>query len=125
VVVDLASKHPVGGVVLEEPFTSIGDVGQKIFPFLPVRLLVHNKYDSLGKIARINAPLLVFHSRDDEVFPYRHAERLLAAAREPKQLIELRGSHNDAFSVSTNTYCFALRKFLNGLAKLDGAAGNP
>jgi len=125
VAVDLASKHPIGGVVLEEPFTSIGDVGQKMFPFLPVRLLVRNKYDSLSKIARINAPLLILHSRDDEVFPFCHAERLFAAAHEPKQLVKLHGSHNDAFAVSADTYRSALREFLDGLAKLDGAEGNP
>ncbi len=122
--VDLASKHPVGGVVLEEPFTSIGDVGRGMFPIFPVRWLVRNNYDSLSKIARVNAPLLILHSRDDEVFPFRHAERLFAAAREPKQLVELRGSHNDAFSVSADTYRFAMREFLVGLAKLDRAVGS-
>ena len=112
IAVDLAAKVPVGGVILEEPFTSVGDVGQKMFPFLPVRLLARNKYDSLSKIGRINAPLLIFHSRDDEVFPFRHAERLFAAAREPKQLVELRGSHNDAFLTSADTYHAALKEFL-------------
>jgi uncharacterized protein len=115
VAVDLASKFAVGGVVLEEPFTSIGDVGQEKFPFLPIRLLARTKYDSLSKIGRINAPLLMFHSRDDEYFSIRHAERLLAAAREPKRFVELHGSHNDAFSVSADTCRAALKEFLGGL----------
>jgi fermentation-respiration switch protein FrsA (DUF1100 family) len=115
VAVDLASKVPVRGVVIEEAFTSVGDVGQKMFPFLPVRWLVRNKYDTLNKIGHINAPLLILHSRDDEFFSMRHAERLLAAAREPKQLVELRGGHNDAFAVSAQTYRDALRKFFDGL----------
>lgn len=115
VAVDLASKAPVGGVIIEEAFTSVGDVGQQMFPFLPVRWFVRNKYDTLGKIGRINAPLLVLHSRDDEFFPMRHAERLLAAAREPKRLVELRGSHNDAFVVSAETYRQALEQFLTRL----------
>ncbi len=92
---------------------------------MPVRLLVRNKYDSLGKIGRINAPLLILHSRDDEVFPFRHAERLFIAAREPKRLVELRGSHNDAFFVSANTCRGALKEFLNRLGELDVAAHNP
>jgi hypothetical protein len=115
IAVDLASKHPVGGIVLEEPFISIADVGQKMFPFLPIRLLARTKYDSLSKIDQINAPLLIFHSRDDEVFPFRHAERLFAAAREPKRLVELHGSHNDAFSVSADMYRDELRQFLTRL----------
>ena len=112
VAVDLAAKQPVAGVVIEESLTSVADVGQKMFPFMPVRLLVRNKYDTLSKIGRINAPLLIFHSRDDEYFSWRHAERLFAAAREPKQLVELRGGHNDAFLASADTYRTGLRDFL-------------
>ena len=112
VAVQLATEMPVGGVILEEAFTSVGDVGQKMFPFLPVRWVVRNKYDSLSKIARINAPLLLLHSRNDEIFPYHHAERLLAASREPKRLVEMRGNHNDAFAVSAETYQQALRDFI-------------
>ncbi len=112
VAADLASKVKVGGLVLEEAFTSVPDVGQKMFPFLPVRWLVRNKYDTLSKMPRIHAPLLILHSRDDEYFAMRHAERLLAAANEPKLLVELRGSHNDAFLTSAPTYRNALKDFL-------------
>jgi uncharacterized protein len=109
---DLASKQEVGGLILEEAFTSVGDVGQKMFPFLPVRWLVRNKYDTLSKMPRIKVPLLMFHSVDDEIFNIRHAQRLLAAAHDPKQLVELHGGHNDAFLVSAPTYRDALQKFL-------------
>ena len=109
---DLASKRPVGGLILEEAFTSIGDVGQKMFPFLPVRLLVRNKYDTVSKMRQIHAPLLMFHSRDDEFFGMRHAQRLLAAANEPKRLLELRGGHNDAFLTSTEIFRNGLKEFL-------------
>ena len=114
VAVDLASRTSVGGVIIEEAFTSIADVGQRMYPFLPVRWLVRNKYDSLSMIGRINAPLLIFHSRDDEYFSMRHAERLLAAAREPKRLVVLRGGHNDAFLVSEQIYRDALKQFFAG-----------
>ena len=108
---DLATKGDVGGLIIEEAFTSIGDVGQKMFPFFPVRWLVRNKYDTLSKMPRIKVPLLIFHSRDDELFNMRHAQRLLAAANDPKQLVELRGAHNDAFLVSAPTYHAAMQKF--------------
>ena len=112
VAAELASKVEVGGLILEEAFTSIADVGQKMFPFLPVRWLVRNKYDTLDKMPHIHAPLLILHSRDDEFFDMRHAQRLLAAANDPKQLIELRGSHNDAFLVSGELYRAGLKNFL-------------
>jgi len=108
---DLASKVEVGGLILEEAFTSTGDVGQKMFPFFPVRWLVRNKYDTLSKMHRIKVPLLILHSREDEVFNIRHAQRLLAAANDPKHLVELHGSHNDAFLVSAPIYRDALQKF--------------
>jgi pimeloyl-ACP methyl ester carboxylesterase len=112
IAIDLACKAQVGGVIIEEPFTSIAEVGQKMFPFLPVRLIAKTKYDTLGKMPNLRAPLLILHSHDDELFPLNHAERLLAAAPAPKRLVELRGSHNDAFAVSADIYRHALAEFL-------------
>lgn len=117
IAVDLAAKQPAGGVIIEEPFTSVGDVGQKLFPFMPVRLLVRNKYDTLSKIASINAPLLIFHSPEDEVIPFLHGQRLFAAAREPKTFVELHGPHNDAFLASAAAYRNGLQQFLAGLPR--------
>lgn len=113
VAVELATRVPVAGVIMDEPFTSIGDVAQKMIPILPIRYLVRNKYDNLGKIGRINAPLLVFHSHEDELFPYSYSERLVAAAREPKRLIALNGGHNDAFMVSADIFKSGLAQFLH------------
>jgi len=111
VAVDLASKQPSGGVILEEAFTSATDVAQQMYPFLPMRWLVRSKFDTLDKIAHINAPLLILHSQDDELFPLNYAQRLLAAARLPKQLVVLHGGHNDAFVVSATQYRAALQRF--------------
>ncbi len=113
IAVELATKSPVAGIVIEEPFTSIADVGQKLYPFLPVRFLAKTKYDSLGKMPHLTAPLLILHSREDELFPMSYAERLLAAAgSQTKRLVELHGSHNDAFLVSAPIYHQALAEFL-------------
>jgi pimeloyl-ACP methyl ester carboxylesterase len=112
VAVELATRVSCTGLIIEEPFTSIADVGQKMFPFLPVRLIAKTKYDSLGKMPKLRVPLLILHSRDDEMFPLSYAQRLLAAAPEPKRLVELRGSHNDAFLVSAVVYREAIAEFL-------------
>ena len=115
IAVDLATRVPVGGVVLEAAFTSLADVGQRIFWFLPVRRLIRNRYDSLRKIANVNAPLLLLHSRDDEYFSIRHARRLLGAARTPARLVELRGKHASAFHDSEAVCREALQQFIAGL----------
>ena len=117
VAVELATRVPVGGVVIEEAFTSIPEVGQKMFSNLPVGWLVRNRYDTIHKMDRLRAPLLIFHSRQDELFPYQYAERLLTAAPEPKQLVELHGGHNDAFWQSQGIYKQALQQFFTGLRR--------
>ena len=63
IAVELATTQPLAGLVIEEPFTSVAEVGQKMFPFAPVRLIVRNRYDTLAKMPRLTAPLLIFHSR--------------------------------------------------------------
>jgi fermentation-respiration switch protein FrsA (DUF1100 family) len=111
VAIDLASRLPSGGVILEEAFTSAADVAQHMYPFLPMRWLIRSKFDTLGKIALINAPLLILHSQDDELFPLSYAQHLFAAAKPPKQLVVLHGGHNDAFIVSAKQYRAALQSF--------------
>jgi hypothetical protein len=114
---ELARQVEVGGLILEEAFTSMADVGQGMFPFLPVRWLVRNRYDTIAKIGEVRAPILILHSRDDEYFPMRHAERLRAAARAPVALVELRGSHNDAFLTSEKEWTAAVGRMLESVAQ--------
>ncbi len=121
VAVDLASRHPVGGLVMESAFSSAVEVGQEMFPFLPARLLVRNRYESVNKIGRVGVPVLILHSRDDELFKWHHPQQLYEAAHEPKRLVELRGGHNDAFLVSGQVYAAALSAFFEQVALRAGA----
>lgn len=98
VAVRLASERRLGAVILEAPFTSAADAGQHAYPFLPVRLLIRDRFDSLSRIGSIGAPLLIVHGERDRVVPADHARRLLAAAAEPKEgVFLLDAGHNDAF----------------------------
>ena len=90
------------------------------YPFLPVATLLSVRYDALGKIAGVHAPLLILHSPDDQVVPFDMAEQLYAAANEPKRLVRLRGGHNDNFVIAAETYRAALNDFLH---RLDGERG--
>ena len=80
---------------------------------------MRNRYESVKKIGKVQAPVLILHSRDDEFFGWHHPQRLYDAAREPKALVELRGGHNEAFLVSSRVYAAALSAFLGRVA--DGA----
>ena len=96
VAVKMAVEHEVGAVILEAPFTSAVDVGARAYPLLPVRWLMKDRYESLSRIAAVDAPLLIVHGEDDRTIPVAQGRRLLAAAREPKQGVFIAGAdHND------------------------------
>jgi fermentation-respiration switch protein FrsA (DUF1100 family) len=92
----LASQVPVAGVILDAPFTSVADVGAGAYPYLPVRLLMTERYDSASRIASIGVPLLILHGVLDRVVPVAMGRRLHELAREPKRIVEFPlGSHVD------------------------------
>ena len=111
VAVDLAVQIAPRGLVLESTFTTLTDVAAYHFPWLPVRLLMRNRFDSLAKIQLYHGPLLQSHGTADEVIPYELGRKLFAAAPAPKQFINLPGGrHNDP---QTPEYNSALKRFLN------------
>lgn len=96
VMVDLAARDGARGLILERTFTSLPDVAAVHFPFIPVKMLMRNRLDSLSKIANYHGPLLICHGATDEIIPYELGRRLFAAANEPKQFVDLRRvGHND------------------------------
>lgn len=95
VAVDLASRKPHRAVVLLNTFTSLPDVGSSIYPWLPVRWLMRNRFDNLGKIAKCTRPVFVVHAECDELVPFSHGERLFQACPGPKRFLAVPGGdHN-------------------------------
>ena len=93
---ELCLREKMSGLILQSTFTSIPEIGAEIFPWLPVRWLAKIKYDTHAKLPRLTIPVLVMHSRADELAPFRQAERNYAVARDPKLFWEIRGGHNEA-----------------------------
>jgi len=91
----LSEQANPGMLILESTLTSAPDMAAKIFPFLPVRLFCRFKYDSLQRLGKIHCPVLIAHSRDDDTVPFEQGRRLFAAANEPKQFVEMTGTHNE------------------------------
>lgn len=85
VAIQLAADNPIGGLILEAPFTAVADRAQEIYWWMPARRLVLDRFDSLARIREIDAPILVGHGEQDRVTPPHHGRRLLAAANEPKR----------------------------------------
>jgi pimeloyl-ACP methyl ester carboxylesterase len=84
VAVDLATRRPHRALVLVAAFTSIPDMAQKVFPWLPARWLARNQFDNLAKIGAIRGPVLILQGADDRLVPFSQGEILFAAAPEPK-----------------------------------------
>ncbi len=117
VAVDLATRIPCRGLIVEASFTSAKDMGKKMFPFFPVSLLLRYKLDSIHKIAGISCPVLIAHSPEDDIVPYKFGRQLFAAARPPKKFVQLTGLHNELQHYSDQTYQQALQQILSGEAK--------
>ncbi len=95
VAVDLASRRPHRALVLVSPFTSIPAVVQRVYPVLPARALMHNRFDSAAKVGRCPRPLLVVHGTHDHLVPLAEGQRLFAAAKEPKRFRPVAGARHD------------------------------
>lgn len=96
VAVGLATERPPAALVLRSPFSSLADVARVHFPYLPVRLLLRDRYPSIERIASVNCPLLVIAGSDDHIVPEAESRALFEAAPGPKRYVEVQGAdHND------------------------------
>ncbi len=96
VAIDLATRRRCRALFLVSTFTSFPDMAQKVVPWVPGRWLVRNQFNSLAKIGSVRVPVFIAHDRDDGLIPFSQAERLYAAAHEPKRFFPTTGiPHND------------------------------
>ncbi len=108
----LAARQPGGALIIESSFVSAPALAADLYPFLPSRLLTFLRYDTLAHLKVVSSPVLVIHSRDDEIIPFQHGMQLFAAAHEPKQFVQIHGSHNEGFLQSKRYYINAIAEFL-------------
>jgi fermentation-respiration switch protein FrsA (DUF1100 family) len=122
VAVDLAARRKVAGLAVFSTFTSGVDLGRRLFPFVPVSLLLRHRFESLGKIGSVACPVLIGHGRLDSIVPYEMSEKLAAAAKSPVVRYTLDDAdHNDFFDVDSARTADELRRFL----ALVALGGNP
>lgn len=91
----LAARERPAGVVLESAFTSLPDLAAWHYPWLPARRLARYDFDTESALARTECPVLIAHSPDDEIVPFRHAQALAGVRPEATRQVRLTGSHND------------------------------
>ena len=113
VAVKLATEHPSAALILRSPYTSMADIGQHHYPWLPVRLLLRDRYDSLMLISRVKTPLLIIAGERDYIVPAEFSRRLYDAAPQPKTFASIPGAdHNDDELLDGRMVLEAIAKFL-------------
>ncbi len=84
VAVELGLKNEFGGIILESPFTSMEKAAKNIYPWLPIKFLLKDKYNSESKIQSIKTPILIMHGKEDKIIPFKMGKKLYLLANEPK-----------------------------------------
>ncbi len=111
----LATQHQPLALIVESSFTSVPDIAQELYPWLPARWLSRFSHATRDYVRNVRCPILVTHSRDDEIIPFHHGEAIFASANEPRTLLALRGTDNEAFLQDERAYIEGVRTILTGL----------
>ena len=108
----LASRHTPAALILESSFSSVPSMAQRLYPALPVKWLSKFDYDTRRYVSDIACPLLVVHSKTDDIIPYAEGRIVFDAAPPAKQFLDIRGGHNDGFIVTGQAYIDGLNSFI-------------
>jgi uncharacterized protein len=113
VAIQVAREKKVAGVILDSPYTSILELASQYYPWLPVSLLLEDRYESIRYIRDVHVPIFILHGEADDVVPVEMGRRLFAAANEPKELKTIPGGghviHDGPTSEIVNRWIDRLR----------------
>lgn len=115
----MAANVEAAGVIIEGGFTSLPDVGSRHYPWMPVKLLARERYESARWLQIASMPKLFLHAIDDRVIPYELGQQLFEAAQTPKEFVSLTGGHDIAFRTDSATYWTGVGNWLRTVAAPD------
>ncbi|MCP3870668.1 MAG: alpha/beta hydrolase [Gammaproteobacteria bacterium] len=111
----LASEEKPSGLILESTFSSALEMAREILPLLSRVVYRRFEFNTLALAGRFNCPLLVLHSPEDEIIPYRMGQEIFEAAAQPKHFFQMQGMHNGGYLLSQPGYSRSLRRFIDSL----------
>lgn len=119
VAADVASRHDLGGLVLEAPFASAKTMARRFYWFVPgLSLALRSKFDTGQKLQNVSAPVLVVHCTEDPVIPFSMGEEVFRLARPPKEFLRVDGyCHEEAALVDPGRYRAKLQELLETARK--------
>jgi fermentation-respiration switch protein FrsA (DUF1100 family) len=112
VTIDLASRERVAGVILEAPFPSVRVLARRIAFSIPVDYVLSSRFDTLSKLGRVRAPILVIHDRRDPVIPFDLGQQVFDAISGPKQFIAVDAGFHEGAMLAADAR--SIRNFLGG-----------
>ncbi|MBN2401912.1 MAG: alpha/beta hydrolase [Spirochaetes bacterium] len=113
----LADSYTPGILIIESSFRSLTDVSHDRYPWFPGKLIFGDSYSTYRHLQKIKCPVLIIHSKDDEISPFSQGEKIFHAANEPKELLVISGSHNRGFLESRNEYESGIDSFISKYLK--------
>ncbi len=99
-------------LILDSTFLSIRQMGKDLLPGLPIRLLSRIRYNSQRLIKQIHHPVIIIHSKEDELIPFEHGKQLFELANEPKEFLELQDQHSNALVQSKDVVIDLINAFV-------------
>ena len=115
----LASEVSARGLILESTFSSAKDFANSVFTILSRLVYVRYDFNVAQKIQRVNYPVLILHSPDDEIMPFNLGEKVYQSANKPKRFVQMKGDHNYGFILSQPGYGEAIGEWLSSLLAKD------
>jgi fermentation-respiration switch protein FrsA (DUF1100 family) len=109
----LAAKVNARALILDSTFTTIKDIVTQLYPYLPIKRFFKFEYSTIDYLKKVDSPVLIIHSSEDDYIPFSHAIKLYSAANRPRQLLKIKGWHYDNYIKSEEVYLSGIKSFLS------------
>lgn len=115
VAVEIASNNDIHALILESPFTNLADIAKLNYWYLPVNLLLQDRFDSISKAPEVTAPTFIIHSGDDDIIPPKYGKELYEAFHYPKKFFLYPGAQH--VDLNYKLVAYKMNIFLNKLKR--------
>ena len=111
VAVEIAQNNKFNSIILESPYTSMEKTAKIYYPYLPVKFLLKDKYESEKKIKNIKTPILIMHGKKDNIVPFNMGKKLFEIANKPKKFLQI--EEDDHMLSFNDSLLLEIKNFIN------------
>jgi len=111
VAIEIGQNNKFNSIILESPYTSMEKAAKIYYPYLPVNLLLKDKYDSEKKINNIKVPILIMHGKKDNIIPFHMGKKLFETANKPKKFLQI--EEDDHMLSFNDSLLLEIKNFIN------------